>query len=236
MTQFFQSISLVLPEGAVQEKNGLSYLPAATAWQMAGRPSINAVDFEGDLPFRQDPLVNGLLVAARCFDTGQMTWLPVLDHRNQVAVVKAIALCTGVGLSLYAGFSGDGAAFADALGVTPESTNLERVIPLSGEKKSGGKAAIPYLEWAVAHAVAKVTDPEFFWEALPFEVPHPETGEVVQSLIQPVLNGFRVRVRMTWRGTSLVQDLPVMDGSSRPLAKVSVADWNRAVMRALARP
>lgn len=238
---FFSAFSASIPMGEIASKAGLSYLSAATAMRLAGRPQVEFVDFNGapHLSCLNGALVAvDLLVSAPEAGLKQRMWLPVMDQDNraisadkmslcdvnnsrQRCLVKAIAAVFGNGLSLYMNCDGDGAKAAKILGVTPESdlSTVEPVVALLQEDNAA------YIEWNVALAACQITDPTFHWAVLSWnDKPYRE-----------VMGAVLVDVQTTYKGKSQVLSLPVMDGAFNPIPadKVSAFDWNKTVMRAL---
>lgn len=239
--KFFDALSAIIPANEIASKAGLSYLSAATAMRLAGRPQVDFVDFDG-MPHMA--CLNGALVAVDLAlpdvepVTAQRMWLPVMDQDNraissdklslcdvnnsrQRCLVKAIAAAFGAGLSLYLNCDGDGAKAAKILGVTPE-TDLAAVEPVVALLQEDNAA---YIEWGVALAACRITDPTFHWNVLQW------SGKPYRE----VLNAVLVDVETVYKGKSQVLSLPVMDGAFNPIPadKVTVYDWNKTVMRAL---
>lgn len=237
--KFFASFGATIPEGEVASKGGLSYLAAATAMNLSGRPQVDFVEFDGK-PYLE--CMGGTLVAVDLTvpdtEVKQRMWLPVMDRDNQTlslekttvtdinnsrqrCLVKALAAVHGVGMSLYLGFDGDGSKAVKALGVTP-TTDLETVAPVVSTLKEGGQ---PYVEWGVGLAACRVTDPSFYWEVVMWE------GKPYRE----VLGGVMVDVDTVYQNKRQRLSLPIMDSAFNPVpvAKASVFDWNKTVMRAL---
>lgn len=236
---FFEAFGSTIPAKTIASKGGLSYLSAAAAMALAGRPAAEFVDF-GDKP--QLDCLNGALVAVDIplpgAETVQRMWLPVMDQDNnaitadkmnvcdvnnsrQRCLVKAIAAIFGDGMSLYLGCDGDGQKAAKLLGVNPDS-NLAEVEPVIAQHKEGGAA---YIEWGVAVAACRITDPAFSWGVVQWDgLPYRESLGGVMVDVETVHHGKRQRL-----------GLPLMDSAFNPipLAKATVFDWNKAVMRAL---
>jgi len=239
--------------------NGATYLSWAAALALAGRPQQEVVLF-GGRPFL--PLFGGALVAvdSPSGENRQRTWLPILGGNNAPIPLsaisprdvndaimrcraKAVAMVNGVGLSIYAGFDGDALGFIKALGVKPDS-DLTQANPLTEEKGGGGAKYVP---WAAALAAARITDQNFFWEVLEFDAINPETGEVSRLPACRVAGGWMVSVRVFYKGREHVEWLPVMGVAEvrtrngvrkldhQPLAEPTVFEWNRSVMRCLAK-
>lgn len=225
----------------VESKDGaLSYLGWANALALAGFPVIKPVLFDGQIYLK---MMGGGLVAV---DIGsQRTWLPVMDGNNdpipadkitsrdindslQRCKVKAIAMVTGVGLSLYAGMDGNGPGFSEALGVTVDhDLRQAKAVSRSLQNKT------EYLDWVFALAAAKVSDTDFSWRVEEF------AGQPYLTLNDT----FMVAVEVSYKGASHVEYLPIMDvrdignGETRhaPLTEPNVFDWNRSIMRCLSR-
>ena len=235
--EFFAALSHVIPEGEVARKDGLSYLSAATAMRLAGRPEVEFVDFDGSPMLSM--LGGGLVAVDLKISAGvQRIWLPILDQQNapikaanmtvldvnssrQRCLVKAIASVYGWGMSLYMGCDGDGAKAARLLKVTPE-VSLADVEPLVALLKDGGE---PYIEWGVGLAACRMTDPNFLWSVVEWDgLPFRE-----------VLGGLIVDVETVYHGKRQRLSLPIMDNAFKPVPrdKATVFDWNKTVMRCL---
>ncbi len=236
---FFEAFGATINESEVAKKGGLSYLSAATAIRLAGRPQVDFVDFDGQPHLA---MLGGSLVAVDIklpdSDAVQRMWLPVMDRDNQTlslehtqatdinnsrqrCLVKAIASVYGDGMSLYLGCDGDGPKAVKMLGVTPD-TDLVAVTPVVATLKEGGA---PYIEWGIGLAACRITDPTFYWEVvmwngLPF---------------RQVLGGLMVDVDTVYAGKRQRLSLPIMDAAFNPVpaGKATVFDWNKTVMRAL---
>jgi hypothetical protein len=251
---FVQGIKVQF-KSLVTEANGQSYIPWAAALAVAGRPQQTVALFRGKPAMS---LLGGAVVAVD--QGGQRTWLPILDARNNTvpadqltsrdvgdtlnrARAKAIAMVSGVGLGLYAGFE-DAAAFLRALNVRPDS-DLTEVEPLV--KKKGGKSGAGYVSWAAALAAARITDPTFQWEVIEYEFTDASTGEIVHRPYVPIGQTYMVGVKAVYQGLEHVEMLPVMGvvetevrgekkkRDHQPLTNPTAHDWNRAVMRCLAK-
>jgi len=238
-TSFFDAFGATIPATEIAGKNGLSYIAAATAMRLAGRPEVRFVDFDGK-PYLE--MLGGSVVAVDLqvpgIDKTQRMWLPVMDQDNnplllkntkvtdinnsrQRCLVKAIAATHGHGMSLYVNCDGDGAKAVKMLGVNPDS-DLEEVTPIISTLKEGGA---PFIEWGIGLSACRITDPTFHWgvetyAGLPF---------------REVLGGLMVDVVTVYEGMSQVLSLPVMDSTHNPISadKATPSDWNKAVMRAL---
>ena len=241
---FFEAFGATINAADVADKNGLSYIAAATAMRLAGRPEVTFVDF-GNKPHLE--MLGGAVVAVDLKLPGladdapiaQRMWLPVMDQDNQPlelakvkatdinnsrqrCLVKAIAAVYGDGLSLYFGCGGDGAKAVKMLGVEPGS-DLETVQPFVAVLKDGGGA--PYIEWNAGLAACRITDPTFHWEVVMWD------GKPYRE----VLGGLFVDVDTIYDGMRQRLSLPIMDAAFNPMPaeKATVFDWNKTVMRAL---
>lgn len=236
---FIAALGAKVPESALAGKNGLTYISAAAAVGLAGRPEVHFVDFDGK-PHLE--CFSGSLVAVDLKLPGmelvQRTWLQVMDENNQAkplastnlsdinnsrqrALAKAIASVYGNGMSVYLGCDGDGAKAVKMLGVNPDS-DLAEATPVVAMLQENGAA---FIEWGVGLSVCRITDPAFTWKVLEWNgMPFRE-----------VLGSILVDVETVYKGKSQVLSLPVMDAAFNPLPakKVTVNDWNKAVMRAL---
>lgn len=238
-SSFFAALGAKVPETALAGKNGLTYISAAAAVGLAGRPEVHFVDFDGK-PHLE--CFGGALVAVDLTIPGsdlvQRTWLQVMDDDNQAkplgvmnasdinnsrqrGLAKAIASVYGNGMSVYLGCDGDGAKAVKMLGVTPES-DLSQATPVVAMLQENNAA---YIEWGVGLSVCRITDPNFTWKVLEWNgMPFRE-----------VLGNILVDVETVYKGKRQVLSLPVMDAAFNPLLakKVTVNDWNKTVMRAL---
>jgi pyruvate/2-oxoglutarate dehydrogenase complex dihydrolipoamide acyltransferase (E2) component len=238
-TSFFDAFGATIPATEIAGKNGLSYIAAATAMRLAGRPEVRFVDFDGK-PYLE--MLGGSVVAVDLqvpgMDKTQRMWLPVMDQDNnplplkntkvtdinnsrQRCLVKAIAATHGHGMSLYVNCDGDGAKAVKMLGVIPDS-DLEAVTPIIATLKEGGA---PFIEWGIGLSACRITDPTFHWGVETYAgLPYRE-----------VLGGLMVDVQTVYEGMSQVLSLPVMDSTHNPISadKATPSDWNKAVMRAL---
>lgn len=236
---FFEAYGATIPAAEIASKGGLSYLSAATAMRLAGRPEATFVDFDGK-PHLE--MLNGSVVAVDLMvpgtDAFQRMYLPVMDRDNatldikkttltdinnsrQRCLVKAIAAVYGVGMSVFMGCDGDGAKAVKLLGVSPE-TDLETVEPIVSTLKEGGA---PYVEWNAGLAACRITDPTFRWDVVLWD------GKPYRE----VLGGLMVDVDTIYDGLRQRISLPIMDAAFNPVpsAKATVFDWNKTVMRAL---
>lgn len=246
--------------GLVSQANDLSYLPWPTAVALADRPNLRVVTFNDGMPYLE--VLGSLVVAVEGIEgNGQLIWLPVMDARHNAvraaeanardigdaisrARAKAVALCHGVGMSLYCGHGEDLGGFHKALGVRPD-TDLATVEPVINKKPGSFGAA--YVDWGAAYTAAKITDPEFRFEVLMFDEIDTSTGEVRSIPVKRVLGGYMVAVQLTYKGGIHVEWLPIMgvqpvqtkNGIKKldhqPLMNPDAHDWNRAVMRCLTR-
>lgn len=240
----------------VTDANGLSYIPWAVALQHARGIKQETIPYEGGMSM---PLYGGFVVGVRSQWEGvtQDIWLPVLGPDNNPVLnptardisdqinrcrCKAVAMITGYGLGLYAGYK-SAAAFAKDLGEIKEGDDLAKVKPICAKK--GGKA--DYIPWAASIAAARLSDPTFWWEVVFMEGPD-ENGEIRKlPYTRPFAGGvgFLVGVTVHGRFGSHTEWLPIMgilpvntrNGVRKldfqPLPEPNVADWNRAVMRCL---
>lgn len=246
---FAENFARKIPANQVVAVDGLAYVSWANILRGGGMPRHTCVTFNGK-PGLQ--VFGGVVVAVDMEIPGgafQRTWLPVLDEENiavaaraaaggtlsliQSAIsrcrAKAVGMVTGYGLSLYAGYAGDGEAFAKDLGVlATDLTPLQDIKPLAEKKGDSGPE---YLRWASALAAAKIRDERFVWEV--------EFYDDKNGVPQPYMEagkGFFVAVSSTFMGVKHTEVLPIMDiWSYEPLTEPKADDWNRAVMRALAK-
>lgn len=197
-------------------------------------------------------------------DTLQRVYLPIQDSTYKAVSVdrldvrkvsdaiqrcraKAVACVSGVGLDIHMGYGGCGKAFAGDLGITPE-TDLSTMGTLVSEKvNKKNKSKRDYLHWATALAAARITDPGFVWSVEHCDVIDTATGEVRSVPYTATAGGFMVGVRVSYKGRQLVEWLPIMGIQTvqtkngpkpmehQPLANPDVNDWNRGVMRCLAK-
>jgi hypothetical protein len=250
--QFMESYDVKDKDGNVST---LHYLSWAAAMGIADRPQQTVVTFGGK-PFlamlRGAAVAVDMLVGSR----SQRTWLPILDRRNNAVPVesltprdisdtiarcraKALAMVNGVGMCVYAGYEGNGAKFYKALGVSPgadfDPAKAQALASIKGKEKEKAKFKPKYLDWSAALSAARVTDPEFHWEVEFMESSDPITGEVSALPFMSVPGGYMVPVTVTWRGVSHTEFLPIMDERFQSVTEPDVADWNKAVMRCLAK-
>lgn len=246
---FVDLVKKNIPANQVVDAGGLAYVSWANMLRGAGMPTHECVAFNNKPGLK---VFDGVVVAVDMVTEAgkkQRTWLPVLDEENvaisanaaqggtlsllQSAIArcraKAVAMVTGYGLSLYAGYGREGEKFFNDMGVVRDSEKpLVDVKPLADTK---GDAGPEYLRWASAIAAARISDPGFEWEVKFFDdskggrQPYMEAG-----------NGYFVAITTQFRGCSHTEILPIMDvWSYDPLENPTAADWNRAVMRCLAK-
>ena len=251
MGNFLDGLKLAIPPAQIEDRDGLSYISWVTALAMAKRPEQTVVNFAGKPAM---PMFGGVIVAVDMpLPNGkvQRTYMPVLNNRKAAvpasainvrdvtntvarARAKAIAMVTGVGLCLYANYDGDAPRFVKELGLGPDG-DPAGVQPISTQKKSkSGKLVVQYLDWAVALAAARITDADFHWEVVTYSVVDGD-GEIHDKLFLPFAKGYLVAIKVTWRGKEHIEILPVMGEQHQPLEQPTSADWNRAVMRCLAK-
>lgn len=239
-------------KGLIEEIQGNAYLPWPTALALAGRPTNEVVTFGGQ-PYLS--MLGGAVVAVK---TGaQVMYLPVLDNRNQPiaqpnardindainrARAKLIAVTHGIGMCLYSGET-DPLKFIKDLGVKPDA-DLSTLQPLQSTK--GGLSGPVYIDWATALCAAHIADADFRFEVVQHEVVD-DSGEVRQLPYLNTGNGFMVAVTTVYRGREHTEWLPIMGvvevQTAKGLKKVdhqalknpTVFDWNRGVMRCLAK-
>jgi hypothetical protein len=240
----------------VENVDGMAYLSWPMAVSLAKHPEHSLVQF-GQKPFLE--IFGGAVVAVDIDE--QRTWLPILDKQNkpinlpyitsrdvsdtyQRCRTKAIAMARGIGLSLYAGYDGDGHKFGLDLGLR-EDSDLVKAKPIVSTKR--GKIEARYLDWATALAAAKITDNSFHWEVGMHQNVDKTTGEVVSLPYMQVIDTYMVSVTVTYKGVRHTEWLPIMgvlpvktkNGEKKmdyqPLTTPTVFDWNRSVMRCLAK-
>lgn len=257
----FGSMVKVLEVNTKEGKKEFGYLPWALAFAFADRPHQETIWANGSMGI---PVFGGTVVGIKQFlpdGAEQVTWLPVLNGANQAMPearitsrdlgdtlnrcrAKAIAMVSGVGLSLYANGETNTLAFLKALGVKPDS-DLSRVEPVvsSSPKKSG-----VYVDWTHALAAARITDPTFRWSVLFHDVIDTSTGEIGSRPYFKMGSGWGVDVEVVYKGEKRTEALPIMgfvevetklNGKKmldhQPLSNPNCHDWNRAVMRCLAK-
>lgn len=240
----------------IEKKGGLSYLSWATAVSLAGNPEHAPVLF-GTQPYLE--VFGGAVVAIDMM--GQRIWLPVLDERNnpvslgnltsrdigdaiQRCRAKAVAMTAGIGMSLYAGFDGDAGKFVADLGIRPD-TDLAAIKAITSKK--GGSSNAEYLDWGSALAAAKATDENFKWEIGMYPFIDSTTGEIADKPFLKTGRTFMVSVKVDYKGKTHIEWLPVMGilpvqtkygvkkMDHQPLITPNVFDWNRSIMRCLAK-
>lgn len=227
--------------GLVRKFNEASYMPWATALSLSGRPPQTVVTFH-NTPYL--PFFGGAVVAVDMVGTGDETphsrvWLPVMDNNNlpiQVESInakditdsisrckaKSIALNTGVGMSVYAGFGDDLKGFLKQLGVTP-SSDLSTLEPSVIDGK------FDYIQWSDAYAVAKITDASFSFKVCSFY--NDDYGDKLPFI--KIGQGYSVAVEVIYKGSTHTEWLSITDMESLLIEAPSVTDWNKTVMRAL---
>ncbi len=229
---FIQKLKVGVPPGQISRIGRLSYITAATAVQIAGRPGWACVDF-GRAPYLAAPALTGALVAVDMpvGKSVQRTWLPVMDRNYQPipvagltteivhcsmqrAIVKSMAMVTGAGMSVF--LDCDGESAVTRLAVNPAS-NLAEVPPVVSTLPDGQE----YLSWAHAVAACRITDPDFVWEVAMWD----------GNPYREVLGGLVVDVTTSYKGATLRLSLPVAAAG----AVATVTEWNKAVMRCLAK-
>lgn len=246
-----ESISLDL-KAKVEKVENLSYLSWANAYGLAGRPEYATPMFDGS-PFRK--MLGGAVVAIDLPSLGaaapQRVWLPLMDYKNKQipeakvtgrdvtdalgrCLTKAIAMHRGVGLSAYAGYDGDGAKVANLLGpISPGDTDLSTAGAVT-EIKGEGKYQVAYVPWWASVAASMLADPTgFHWNVAEFPVKGGAENETMPFLSMD--SGVLVAVDLTFAGRSHRQWLPVMDNRNGSKGSIDTADWNKTVMRCLAK-
>lgn len=257
----FGSMVKVLEVNTKEGKKQFGYLPWALAFAFADRPRQETIWMNGNMGI---PVFGGTVVGIKQFlpnGAEQVTWLPVLNGANQAMPearitsrdlgdtlnrcrAKAIAMVGGVGLSLYAKGETNTLAFLKTLGVKPDS-DLSRVEPVvsSSPQKNG-----TYIDWTHALAAARITDASFQWSVLFHDVIDTSTGEILKRPYFKMGTGWGVDVQVVYKGVTHTEPLPIMgfvevetkhDGKKmldhQPLLNPNCHDWNRAVMRCLAK-
>lgn len=262
MKSFFQNAQVDTTKN-IKMVEGASYLPWVVALDLAGRPEQTIAVCPGSGQIIREVLGGGVVaIDMKVGDAMQRTWLPILDRRNapvafgkitsrdandaiQRCRAKAVAMVSGIGMSLYAGHNGNASEFIDKLGVRMDS-DLGRVKAIVSEKKDSrtGRVISTYLDWATALSAARITDPDFHWE-VEMHV-DPETGAADTPYLK-VNETFMVSIAVTHKGIKHTEYLPIMgvmpvqtkNGVKKmdhqPLTAPSVFDWNRSVMRCLAK-
>lgn len=242
----------------------LTYIASPRVIAAAGRPKQQVVRFANNMPIRK--VFGGAVVAVETETFGgkmARCYLPILDPKNRPIPFdkvdsrditdtimtgrrKSIAQALGYGLGVYCKLGSsavytNGVEFANAVGVAPDH-DLATVDP-----KVGMAERRPYLEWPVALAAARITDPNFEWEVLEFQTID-ENGEEGQQPYVRVPNGYVVTIRVTYKGIAHEESLAITRSEVRTkgdkqytmhnvpvLADPQVDEWNTAVMRCLAK-
>lgn len=251
MSAFYKGLSFKIPDAHIETREDMSYISWATAVALAGRPYQEVVTFGGK-PVTS--LFGGVLVAVDMkLNSGkvQRTYLHALDNKNNPMAgpevtarditdtiarcrAKAIAMVTGYGISLYAGYQGNGPQLALDLGLTPTG-DPAGVKAITSEKKiTKAGATVDYLDWAVALSAARITDEDFHWEVKEHEFTTAD-GEIKKALYLPLAKGFLVAVTVNWKGILHTEMLPIMGKGNAAISQPTSADWNKSVMRCLAK-
>ena len=246
-SSFFQQAGQDIPDDLLEKRKGLTFLNWARALELAGNPASLEIGRYGPAGTPYIPLFGGFVVGATLpLPSGklQTTWLPVTDTANKSVVdakeltdsinrcrAKALACVDGVGMSLYAGYGGDAQQFVHDLNLAPDS-NLAQVAPLT-QTRDGRGGQVTYLDWTAALTAARITDPEFCWNVMLFG----ESPDGYPMLYCPVgASGHAlVGVTIQYKGRVHTEYLAITAGGASALAKPTVSDWNRTVMRALAK-
>ncbi|WP_306552898.1 DUF1071 domain-containing protein [Acidovorax sp.] len=256
--KFFEGLSVPI-KGLVATVEGKNYLPWPTGLALAGRPRHKMVSFTGS-PWLK--FFGGGVVAVE--SDGQLVYLPIMDAKFRAipadlitardvndsqkrALAKTLAMCHGIGMSLYGGHGEDVEAFFGSLNVQP-GCNLAAVMP-PVEEKPGSNSE--YVEWAVAYSAARIVHPDFRFEVLCSEVPDADTGVVQRLPYTRINNTYSVAVQVTYTDgahqVEHVEWLPIMGvqmtkvkaGEKKldhqALLSPTVTDWNRSIMRCLTR-
>lgn len=246
------------------EEKTLSYLVWANLVALAeGRVEQRVVEFGNRC--EREVFGGTVVAVEQKNDAGQWQriYLPVLDgtfqpvpfdHVPSTDVQDAISRCrakaiscvSGLGMDLYMDFGGDGPAFAKAMGDIDSSTDLSKVQPLLGSKERKRGPDVSYIPWASALTAALLADPEFAWGIEEREI----TDASGKSRSQPYVRmgtGYGVGVTVNYRGQPHTEWLSIMGMAevetklglkmldNQPLTNPNAADWNRAVMRCLAK-
>lgn len=252
--KFVQGVKIPL-EGMTHRVDGLPYIPWALSFAMAGRPALKTVYFEGDQLAQF--FFGGAVVAVE--NEGQRMYLPILNAKNKAIPedqittrditdtinrcrAKSVAVTNGVGMCLYTGYEEQHARFLKELGLRPDS-DLTKVEPLTANK--GGRAE--YVDWGSALTAIRLTDPESTFTVREFDVLDEATGVVRRLPYQKTGNTYSVSVRVNYRGDEVEETLAIMGFAKvqtskglknmdhQPLTNPNVWDWNKAVMRCLAK-
>lgn len=256
--KFFEGLSVPI-KGLVATVEGKNYLPWPTGLALAGRPRHKMVSFNGS-PWQK--FFGGGVVAVEA--DGQVVYLPIMDAKYRAipadlitardvndsqkrALAKTLAMCHGVGMSLYGGKGEDVEAFLSSLNVQP-GCNLAAVMPPVAEKPGSNSE---YVEWAVAYSAARIVHPDFRFEVLCSDIPNSETGALERLPYTRINNTYSVAVQVNYSDgghhVEHVEWLPIMGvqmakvkaGEKKldhqALLAPTVMDWNRSVMRCLTR-
>lgn len=200
--------------------DGMSYIPWAMAYGMAGRPEYEVLRFDGGQPVRR--LFGGSAVAVRI--EGQDVYLPILDAKGRPipagvenardvsdtiarCIARAIAIRKGLGLSLYSLCEGDGPTYTDCLAITPDTPDIAAVPPLRDSKSGGKRQDTEYLGWHAAVAACAITDPDFRWWVEEFPSGN---GWTLPALKLEGGKGWLVSVAIRYKGRVAKQWLPIM--------------------------
>lgn len=246
---FKQNLAKKIPANQVINANNFAYVSWANMLRGAEFPAHSCISFNG----KPGMEIFGGVVVAVDMETPhgimQRIWLPVLDEENvaisamyskggtlalvQSAIArcraKAVAMTCGYGLSLYAGYGGDGQAFDKDLNVEPgHDIHLADIDPIGATKGDNGPE---YLRWASALAAAYIRYPAFRWQIDFFD-----DADGVSRPYMKAGEGFFVSVTTDIGQSRHTEILPIMDvWSYVPMTTPTTADWNRAVMRCLAK-
>ncbi|WP_431153362.1 DUF1071 domain-containing protein [Acidovorax facilis] len=256
--KFFEGLSVPI-KGLVATVEGKNYLPWPTGLALAGRPRHKMVAFNGS-PWLK--FFGGGVVAVEA--DGQVVYLPIMDAKYRAipadlitardvndsqkrALAKTLAMCHGIGMSLYGGHGEDVGAFLASLNVQPGS-HLAAVMPPVAEKPGSNSE---YVEWAVAYSAARIVHPDFRFEVLCSDVPNPESGVIERLPYTRINNTYSVAVQVSYTDgehpVEHVEWLPIMGvqmakvkaGEKKldhqALLAPTVTDWNRSIMRCLTR-
>lgn len=260
----------------MKKVQGCDYINWMTASAKAGLPAgLGKVVFKtprGDSPIRQ--LFGGAVTAVdvqRGSGRVQRVYLPVLNNKGAPVkyedvhardvndtqarcISRAIAICYGVGLSLYTRCNGNGPELVQALGVRPDTPDLSKVSELREIKEIKDKKtqrvirSQEYLGWYTALAAATITDPDFHWEIEEYEVLDPATGALERMpAMRGMAKGWMVGVTIRWKERVHTELLPIMgiemvstNNGMKPMEHQAIdnpnaMDWHSAVMRCLAK-
>lgn len=248
---FYKAMGTQIPDAHLERRMDMTYISWATAVAMAGRPKQDIVSFDGK-PVAS--VFGGALVAVdMSLPNGkiQRTYLPALDNRNEPIAAeaitarditdtiarcraKAVAMVTGHGMSLYAGYEGNGPQFAHDMGLKPAGDPAAVQAIVSKKKVNRRGDTVDYLDWACALCAARITDENFHWEVQEHEL-RTQQGEIKKALYLPLAKGFLVTVTVTWKGDTHTEMLPIMGAGNAAISQPTVADWNKTVMRCLAK-